>query len=108
MSTPYSDGGDMYLVVSAPVTVDGAVQGVVYFQCDTNILQSIIEEIQIGEDGDAYILDRDGTTIAALELEEVLSHENLIQEMAANPKDKYEGRRLSASGCAALRERSAL
>ena len=89
MSTPYSEDGDMYLVVSAPVTVDGAVQGVVYFQCDTNILQSIIEEIQIGEDGDAYILDRDGTTIAALELEEVLSQENLIQEMAANPEDKY-------------------
>lgn len=61
----------------------------VYFQCDTYLLQSIINEIQIGEDGDAYILDREGTTIAALEEEEVLSQENLVREMASNPNDKY-------------------
>ena len=67
MSTPYTQNGEMYLVVSAPVTVEGRVTGVVYFGCDTSILQSIISEIQIGEDGDAYILDKEGTTIAALE-----------------------------------------
>ncbi len=89
ISAPYMQGNDMYMVVSAPVTVDGAVQGVVYFQCDTYLLQSIISEIQIGEDGDAYILDKEGTTIAALEEEEVLSQENLIREMAQNPNDQY-------------------
>ena len=89
MSSPYSDGSDMYLVVSAPVTADGAVTGVVYFQCDTYILQSIISEIQIGENGDAYILDKEGTTIAALETEEVLRQENLVREMAADPDNSY-------------------
>lgn len=89
MSTPYRQGNDGYVVVSAPVTVGDEVQGVVYFQCDTNLLQSIIDEIQIGEDGDAYILDKEGTTIAALEIEEALSQENLIREMAANPNDEY-------------------
>ena len=89
MSTPYTQNGEMYLVVSAPVTADGTVQGVVYFQCATYLLQSIISEIQIGEEGDAYILDREGTTIAALEEEEVLSQENLVREMASNPNDKY-------------------
>lgn len=89
MSTPYIVNGDMFLVVSAPVISDGAVQGVVYFQCDTSLLQSIIDEIQIGENGDAYILDKEGTTIAALEIEEALSGENLVREMASNPDDKY-------------------
>jgi len=89
MSSPYVEGNDRYMVVSAPVTADGTVQGVVYFQCDTYLLQSIISEIQIGEEGDAYILDREGTTIAALEEEEVLSQENLVREMASNPNDKY-------------------
>ena len=89
MSTPYREGNDMYLVVSAPVISNGTVQGVVYFQCDTNLLQSIITEIQIGEEGDAYILDKEGTTIAAVETEEVQSQENLISEMADNPNDEY-------------------
>ena len=89
MSTPYREGNDMYLVVSAPVISNGTVQSVVYFQCDTNLLQSIITEIQIGEEGDAYILDKEGTTIAAVETEEVQSQENLISEMADNPDDEY-------------------
>ena len=89
MSIPYMDGDDMYLVVSAPVTSEGSVQGVVYFYCDTNILQSIVEGIQIGEDADAYILDKEGTTIAAVEVEEVLSQENLLREMAENPGDSF-------------------
>ena len=89
MSSPYMQGNDAYLVVSAPIIADDTIQGVVYFQCDTNILQSIISEIQIGVEGDAYILNKEGTTIAALETEEVASQENLIQEMANNPDDKY-------------------
>lgn len=89
MSSPYMQGSDAYLVVSAPIIADDTIQGVVYFQCDTNILQSIISEIQIGVEGDAYILNKEGTTIAALETEEVASQENLIQEMANNPDDKY-------------------
>ena len=89
MSSPYVEGNDRYMVVSAPVTADGTVQGVVYFQCDTYLLQSIISEIQIGEEGDAYILDREGTTIAALDEEEALSQENLGRELASNPNDKY-------------------
>ncbi len=89
LSTPYMDGSDSFLVVSAPVISDGTVQGVVYFQCDTTILQSIINGIQIGEEGDAYILDKEGTTIAAMEAEEVQSQENLIREMASSPDDQY-------------------
>lgn len=64
MSTPYIDGEDIYLMVAAPIREGDAVKGVLYFQCDTDILQSIIEGLKIGEEGEAYILDKEGTTIA--------------------------------------------
>ena len=91
MSSPYinEDKSDMYLVVSAPVMKNGKVSGVVYFHCDTTILQSIVESIMIGEDGDAYILDKEGTTIAYIDLETVLNQENVVAEAAENPDDKY-------------------
>lgn len=85
MSTPYIDGSDIYLMVAAPVREGDVVKGVLYFQCDTDVLQSIIEGLQIGEEGEAYILDKDGTTIAYVDQETVMSRENLMQEAAANP-----------------------
>lgn len=87
MSTPYIEGEDVYLVVSAPVMEDGTVKGVIYFECDNSILQSIIEGIQIGEEGEAYILDKDGTTIAYGDMEAVLEKENAIREAEQNPDD---------------------
>lgn len=88
MSTPYIDGDDMYLVVSTPIMKDNIVQGVLYFQCDTYILQSIVEEIQIGEEGESYILDKNGVTIACGDKQAVLEQENVIEEAAANPGKK--------------------
>lgn len=85
MSTPYIDGSDIYLMVAAPVREGDVVKGVLYFQCDTGILQSIIDGLQIGEEGEAYILDKDGTTIAYVDQETVMSRENVMQQAAANP-----------------------
>lgn len=85
MSTPYIEGDDIYLMVAAPVREGDVVKGVLYFQCDTDILQSIIDGLQIGEEGEAYILDKDGTTIAYVDQETVMSRENIMQEAAANP-----------------------
>lgn len=88
MSTPYIDGTDAYLMVASPVFKDGAVQSVIYFQCDTYVLQSIIEGLQIGEEGEAYILDKTGTTIAYVDQQSVLGKENIIQQAAADPANK--------------------
>lgn len=88
MSTPYIDGDDIYLMVAAPVLDGDAVKGILYFQCDTAILQSIIEGLQIGEEGEAYILDKEGTTIAYVDQETVMSRENIMQEAASNPDNK--------------------
>lgn len=87
MSTPYIEGDDMFLMVSAPIKNGDAIQGIVYFQCDANILQSIVEEIQIGEEGESYILDKDGYTIACGDKQAAAERENIILEAAANPAD---------------------
>lgn len=88
MSTPYIDGNDMYLMIAAPIREGDAVKGVLYFQCDTDILQSIIEGLKIGEEGEAYILDKEGTTIAYVDQESVLNQENVMREAAAAPEDE--------------------
>lgn len=88
MSSPYINGNDMFLIVSAPVKEDDVINGVLYFQCDANILQSIVEEIQIGEEGESYILDKNGVTIACGDVDAVLEQENITEEAASNPNDE--------------------
>lgn len=85
MSTPYIDGSDIYIMVAAPIREGDVVKGVLYFQCDTYILQSIIEGLQIGEEGEAYILDKEGTTIAYVDQETVMNRENVMRQAAADP-----------------------
>ena len=79
MSTPYISGDDMYLIVSAPVIQHGTILYVIYFQCDTSILSSIVDNIQIGEEGEAYILDKNGTTIAHSDMQIVIDQENITE-----------------------------
>jgi len=88
MSAPYIQGNDVFLVVSAPIRQNGTIQGIVYFQCDTSLLSSIVENIQIGEEGEAYILDKEGTTIAHKDRQTVLSRENIIRLAAENPGNR--------------------
>lgn len=88
MSTPYIDGGDLYMMVSAPVMENDTVKGVLYFQCDTYLLQSIVEGLEIGEEGEAYILDKEGTTIAYMDQQSVLNRENIIAEASVKPEDR--------------------
>ncbi len=88
MSSPYVVGDDMFLVVSAPIKEGDIIHGVLYFQCDTYILQSIVEEIQIGEEGESYILDKNGVTIACGDVQAVTEQENIIQEAKDNPDNQ--------------------
>ena len=90
MSSPYidQDKKDMSVVVSAPVKRGDKIEAVLYFTCDAKILSQIIENIKIGETGDAYILDKHGVTIAYSDLSLVLNQSNAIAEAAADPFDK--------------------
>lgn len=89
ISSPYitDSRDDAYLIVSAPVKNGNSVTGVLYFKCDTNLLQSIVEGIQVGSCGSAYILNNEGTTIAYTDFEVVLDEENLIQSNDTSTPD---------------------
>lgn len=88
ISSPYVVGDDMFLIVSAPIKEGDTIHGVLYFQCDTYILQSIVEKIQIGEEGESYILDKNGVTIACGDVQAALDQENIIEEAAEDPGNK--------------------
>ena len=90
LSTPYitADKKDMYLVVSAPVKRGDTVTNVVYFVCDTALLNNVISSIAIGESGDAYILDKNGTTIAYSDASLVLEQSNAMADAKNSPNDK--------------------
>lgn len=92
VTTPYitPDQQDTYLIVAAPIQRNGTISGVVYFRCDTYILQSIVESIAVGdsEEADSYILDGEGTMIAYPDESFVIAKENIIARAAASPKDK--------------------
>ncbi len=90
MSTPYvtEDKSDLYLVVSAPIKDGDDVVGVLYFSCDTFLLDQIVEETAFGETGDCYILDKNGTTIAYDDINLIIEGSNAIADAQAYPDDK--------------------
>ncbi len=92
MSTPYitSDKKDMYIAVSAPIYQNGTPAKVLYFFCDSKVLQDAILAVSsIAKTGDAYMLDKNGTTIAYQDVELVLNQENIVQSAPSNPDDEY-------------------
>ncbi len=92
MSTPYisADKKDVYIAVSAPIYQNGIPSKVLYFFCDSTVLQdAILEASSIAETGDAYLLDKNGTTIAYKDKELVINQENVIQSAPSNPEDEY-------------------
>ena len=88
ITTPYlsSNQQDTYLIVSAPIQKDGVISGIVYFRCDTYILQSIVESINVGEskEADSYILDHEGNVIANMDQALVIAKQNRITDAAAS------------------------
>ncbi len=81
-SEPYisEDKTDAYIAVSAPIMNGERFVGVLYFYCDTVVLQNLVESVGIGETGSAYILDNTGTTIAYNDYELVLEQSNSIEQ----------------------------
>ncbi len=92
ITSPYisPNGQDAYLIVAAPIRRAGQITGVVYFRCDAEALQAIVEDIAVGEseNAESYILDQTGTVIASPHMEAVINKENSIMEAASAPKDK--------------------
>lgn len=60
--------GELTIIVAAPLwengVVDSNVIGVVYFVPRETFLNDIVSSINISENGSAYMLDKNGNTIA--------------------------------------------
>ena len=80
--------GELSIMVAAPVWRDGIansqVVGVVYFVPHEKFLNDIMATIQTSKHGGAYMISRDGTTIADTEIETV-AVQNIETEAQSDP-----------------------
>jgi len=76
--------GDLSIIISAPLWKDGnpggEVVGVVYFVPTETFLNDIMASIEVGKEGSAFMINKQGTTIASITVENVMRGENTIEE----------------------------
>lgn len=87
-----ADGSAAHIMLSAPIwkggVYGGEIMGAVCAVMDGYVLSDLMARIEIGAEGDMYIVDKDGYTIADVDYEAVLGRENSIVESKANPSLK--------------------
>ena len=76
--------GELSLMVAAPLWQDGVpnsrIVGVVYFVPNEKFLNDIMATIEVSENSSAYMLDKNGNTIAHLNMDSVLNQENTVED----------------------------
>ena len=76
--------GELSLMVAAPLWQDGVpnsrIAGVVYFVPNEKFLNDIMATIEVSENSSAYMLDKNGNTIAHINMENVMSGENTTED----------------------------
>lgn len=83
-----SDNGNMNLFITAPILKEGTFQGIVYLALDASFLCDIVSEINMGESGNAAILNAAGDTIGFKDVQLVRDAYNTQKEVAGDPKLK--------------------
>ncbi len=96
--------GELSIMVAAPIweggVPDSNVVGVVYFVPNESFLNDIVSALQASENGNAFMLDKEGNTIAHEDIETVKNKENVqssaltddtLSELAALEKDMIQG-----------------
>lgn len=82
--------GKLTIIVSAPLWKDGIVGGesigAVYFVPHEEFLNDIMRDIKTSENTIAYMIDKDGNTIADVDTEVVISGENVEELAKTQPK----------------------
>ena len=80
--------GELSIIVASPIWQDGdptkPITGVVYFVPKETFLNDIVNDIQISANGQAYMLDKEGNTIAHKNMDNVKNKENSIAESATD------------------------
>ncbi|MEG1761386.1 MAG: methyl-accepting chemotaxis protein [Hydrogenoanaerobacterium sp.] len=76
------------IVVSAPIWKDGkkgtTVAGAVYFNVDVKVLSDIVQKINVGKTGSAYMLDGNNFTIAHKNPQLVTDRDNTLEAAKTN------------------------
>lgn len=76
------DNGEMNLIVSAPILIDNIFHGIVFIGIDAQFLCDLVSDIQIGETGNASMINGQGDTIGYQDVELVLDAYNTQKELA--------------------------
>lgn len=76
------DNGEMNLIVSAPILIDNIFHGIVFIGIDAQFLCDLVSDIQIGETGNASMINGQGDTIGYQDVELVLDAYNTQNELA--------------------------
>ena len=87
----YQDGGDMIMVVSAPLRKNGDtnnIVGAVIFALSGQFLSDSVKDIQVGEKGTTYIIDKNGNTMAHPNYELVKKKCNTIDDAKTDETQK--------------------
>lgn len=76
-----ADNGSIMIIIAAPIWKDGIVNsepvGCVYFVPDEEFLNDIMREIHFSDNSAAYMIDKNGNTIADVNTDVVKNGENL-------------------------------
>lgn len=76
--------GDLTIIIAAPIWEDGIpdtkVVGVIYIVPNPSILNDIVSTIKVSKNGSAYMINKEGTTIANKNEESVLNQENTTND----------------------------
>ena len=90
VSSPQTDAAtnELVITVSAPVWQNGtkntSVIGVVSLIVQQQTLNSVVEDVKVSENGIAYMVDKDGYTIADLDVQLVADKENIPEQAETN------------------------
>ncbi len=80
-----TEEGRMIINYAVPVKWKGNIVGVLFKVCDGNMLSDITDKITFGKSGQAYMINKEGTTIANYNKELVLKMDNTLKNLASNP-----------------------
>lgn len=87
-----SETGQVKCLISAPLWKDGIfdsiVEGVVVIEADGLVLSDMASNVKVGENGYGFILDKDGTIIAHINKDKVISKENPISNYEKDGSNK--------------------
>ncbi len=82
--------GELSIMVAAPIWKEGIpgseVTGVVYFVPKETFLNDIVSGLKLSDNGNAYMLDKDGYTIAHQNMDSVKNKENTQEDAKSDSK----------------------